>query len=32
MTLDFSTNHPLPVTHNSGIATWFGNYEAEKMP
>jgi hypothetical protein len=30
MTLDFPTNHPSPVTRNSGIATWLGNYEAEK--
>jgi len=30
MTLDFPTSHPLAVTHNSGIATLLGNYEAEK--
>jgi hypothetical protein len=28
--LDFPSNHPLAVTHNSGIATWLGNYKAEK--
>jgi hypothetical protein len=32
MTLDFPTKHPSPVTRNSGIATWLGNYEAKKKP
>jgi hypothetical protein len=30
MTLDFPTKHPSPVTRNSGIATWLGNFEAQK--
>jgi hypothetical protein len=31
MTLDFPTKHPSPVTRQSGIAAWLGNFEAQKM-
>jgi hypothetical protein len=30
MTLDFPTKHPSPVTRQSGIAAWLGNFEAQK--